>query len=146
MRTSFSDRTGGTGPVIGGLFSVTVGFDNITAAETDTKIAIQLPAGMSMKVTDVSSFTGAVGAAGVTLNVGTTSGGTDIVNAAAVVAAAKQYTVVANTVAAGGTVFVQLVGGASTGTLALPIAVTITGYPTAAPTSLATRTITGTGV
>lgn len=145
MLTSFYDRTtGGAGPVIGALHVVTIDFDAIIAAETDEKIAIQLPTGMVMEITNVSSFTGAVGAAGATFSVGTTSSGQEIVADVAMVAGAMQHTIVEGTVAAAGTVYVQIVGGAATGTVALPIAVTITGYVLVQPTVLNPRTVSGT--
>jgi len=135
--TRFKDaRAGVDGPVSGALQSFSVEFLAITASETDEKIAVQLPTGMQMEVTDVSSFSGAVGAAGALLSVGTESDGEQIVADVAMVAGAMQHTIVEGSVGAAGAIYVQIVGGASTGTVAVPICVTITGYVSAPPTSV----------
>jgi len=133
------------GPVSGSLQVFSVEFLAITASETDEKIAVQLPTGMQFEVTDVSSFSGAVGAAGALLGIGTATNGEQIVADKAMVAGAMQHTIVDGSVPAGGRIYVQIVGGASTGTVALPIIVTITGHVSAPPTSIDPRGPTSPG-
>lgn len=137
--TRFKDaRKGEDGPVSGALQSFTIDFDAIVASETDEKIAVSLPAGCSFEVTDIISFSGAVGAAGALLGIGTASNGEQIVADVAMVAGRMDHTIVEGTVAAAGQIYVQIVGGASTGTVAVPISVTVTGYMIAPPTSVLT--------
>lgn len=135
--TRFYDRQSGRcGPVIGALQSFSVEFANIVAAETDEQVMLQLPAGATFEISDVSSFTGAIGAAGVTFSVGTTTGGEEVVANVAMVAGVMNHTIVEGTVGPATLVYVTLTGGASTGTAAAPIVVTITGYISTPPTSV----------
>ena len=139
LTRNYDPGSGLDGPVSGALQVFSVEFAAITAAETDEKIAVQLPTGMQFEVTDVSSFSGAVGAAGALLGIGTESNGEQIVADVAMVAGAMQHTIVEGSVAAAGAIYVQIVGGASTGTVALPIVVTITGHVSAPPASIPDR-------
>lgn len=150
MLTRFYDRTNGRdGPVSGALFSINLHIGattgNAVAAAATHDVAFQLPAGMSFEITDVRSYCGTVGAAGATLSVGTAVDGQQIVADVALTVGAQTHTIVEGTVAAGGLISARVVGGASTGTVATPCVVTITGFVASPPTTVLPRTVAGTG-
>lgn len=146
MLTQGYDRSSGrTGPYAGALTSFPINFGTIVSSTTYTH-AVKLPAGMAFYITDITSFCGTVGAAGVSLTVGTSAAnGAEVVALVALTTGLQTHTLASNAVAAGGTIFLQLISGAATGTIVAPAAVTITGFVAAAPTSVGPRTVVGTG-
>jgi len=136
--TRFYDRQSGRdGPVSGSLVSIPLNFDTALGASATQSRRVDFPAGMKFKVTDIVVTVGTVVAnTGVTVQVGTTTGGVDVLAAvAATTAATTDYTPLAYTEVAGGSIDVKLVTGA-TDSIALPICVTLIGHVSAPSASV----------
>lgn len=154
MLTRNYDRgTNRDGPVSGSVFTLNaqVGASvagTAVAAAAVHHVVVPVPAGMTITITDVKSYQGVVATAAGTLRVGTTAGGQEIVADSTLAvnasAAVTTHTVVGGSVAATGFIYVQVTGGAGA-TIAAPVGVSITGFVSAAPTSVGPRTVSGTG-
>jgi len=105
---------------------------------TNTSIvqAINFPAGQAFEVTDVVLTAAAVGATP-KIQIGTTSSGVEIVAEVTVTTTAIECTIVEGTIPAGGDIFVTVICTASD--TVTQGNVTISGYVTAPPTSVAAR-------
>jgi hypothetical protein len=165
MLTQGYDRSSGrAGPYVGAVTTYTIPMGAAVAVASTAVAAgivyagvITIPAGMKFTVTDVRSYQGIVATAAGALSIGTTAGGTDIVNAGAIpvagAVASTTYTVVGLSTGSpptvdggltGAFIYVQITGGALA-TIAAPLCVSITGFVSGPPASVAARTVVGTG-
>lgn len=136
--TRFKDgRTGKDGPVSGALTVIPIGFDDVAASET-VAYSWSPPTGMKYEVVDISvQCTAETGT--VLLSAGTAKAGTQLVGPTAITTNLGSVTLKSNSVTAGDTLDVRLVAGG--GESAESVAVTITGYVSAPPTSTTVRGI-----
>lgn len=136
--TRFYDRVSGVdGPVSGALQSFYIPVPSVT--NTSVVYAINLPAGQALEITDIM-FTAAATGATPSIEIGTTSSGTQIVAAVTATTDLGALTIKDGTIAAGGDIFVTVICTASD--TVTQGNVTITGFMTAPPTSVSGRTYT----
>lgn len=133
----YSRTTDKAGPVIGSFFPLVLCFNDDGATGTDTfQHTVDLPPGMRFEIESID-----VQANNITvtpsLTIGTAKAGAEIVAAVNVTAALGPLTLVATSIAAGGLISAQIVNAAADGFSA--ITVSIFGYVTEEPTSLAKR-------
>lgn len=125
----------GDGPVSGSIQVISVGFDDVANNEIVHR-QVKFPAGMGFEITDINVVSGTV-TSDPSLTIGSTAAGTQIVAAANVTTNLGSLTIKEGTIAAGGLIDVRVTADA--GDAADNISVTIAGYVTSPPTTIAYR-------
>ena len=134
-KSRFYDRQSGEcGPVIGAFCPITISCQTAIGNSESLQHCVQLPTGARYRVTDVTAYCGTV-TSDPGVSVGSTLGGTEIVNAGALSTGAAQLTVRDYTPAATGIISVYIIADAGDA-VALPCTVTLWGYMSEEPTAL----------
>lgn len=134
-KSRFYDRQSGeSGPVIGSFFSIPITCQAAIANNDALQHCIQLPVGARFRVTDVTSYSGTV-TSDPLVDVGTTLGGTEIVDNGELATGAVAFTVRDYTPSATGIISVYITADAGDA-VALPCTVTLWGYMSEEPTAL----------
>lgn len=133
--TRFYNRdTEQDGPVSGAIQLFHVDFPSVT--NTSVVKQVNLPAGMGFEVTDIM-FTAAATGATPSIEVGTTSSGTQVVAAVTALTNLGALTIKDGTIAAGGDLFITVICTASDTVTQGQF--TVAGHVTSPPTTLAYR-------
>lgn len=133
--TRFYDRSiDGDGPVSGAIQLFRVEFPSVT--NTSIVKQVNLPAGMGFEVTDIM-FTASATGATPSIEIGTTSSGTDIVAAVTATTDLGALTIAEGTIDAGGDIFITVICTSSDTVTQGQF--TIVGHVLSPPTTLAYR-------
>lgn len=132
--TNFKQRDGSSGPVIGALQIINLQLHTALVTNTTDFMQVHLPAGMGFEITDVTVFASTI-TAEVALTVGDTAAGTQVVASALNATGATVHTVKDGTIDAGGLIDVRFISD-TTGLMALPVSINITGHVIYPPTSV----------
>lgn len=125
-----------SGPAVGAYVTLHSMLPPIVNSETDY-FQYHFPVGSSFEVTDVKVFCGTV-TSDPLVTVGDTATGTQIVASVALATGANALTIKDGTIDAAGLVEVRIVAD-SGDAIAAPVAITVGGYYTSVPTSVAGR-------